>query len=272
MRRILLLVLVAAATLAATSCHKGKGTIVFKNYEYEDNPFANNEDTLGVQFSIKIQLPTDEKLSANESAVMKIIRDTLLSRMLEPYYNFQEPEQAIQDYCDSIRREFDDWGDVEVPGAQDVEPSFQWVQELSLSLDLVSDDILVFTGSIYADLGGEHPSRTTLYFLFDRGSGALLKEETLLTGNEAHATLGDMLKEQLKKNIASHEELQGDAIDWESVVPNGNFHITQDSIIYHYDTYELGDYDMGDIEIALPCFKVKELLNPQSALYKFWFQ
>ncbi len=268
--------LIAALMFGMVSCHNSDPKIVFQNYEYEDNPFAENEDTIGIQFSLKIQLPNMEKMNKQERNAMQAMCDTLMSRLLEPYYRFQKPDQAIKDYCDSIRKEFEEFAVIDDPTEAGT-PNYQWVQEISLIPELVTPELIVYNGNIYAYTGGIHPSSTTVFFLFDLKSGKQLTEKDIFTWGEAaqpktddaYKALTELMHKQLQKMCEQSEDYTADDIDWESVEPNDNFEITKEALVYHFDTYEIADDNM---DIVIPNHELKQYMKEDTPLYRYWFK
>lgn len=277
MKKITLFCLLAAVMLFAASCRHSEKTIVFQNYEYEDNPFAETDDTVGVQFSIKIQLPLLEKATEAQRPLMQAMTDSLLTRLLEPYYNGKAPDQAIKDYCDSIRGEFNDWALLDDP-TESGTPNYQWIQELSLVPELETEQMLVYNGSIYAYTGGEHPSTTTLLFLFDLNTGKQLTEQELFTwagdapNSESYNAFVELMKGMIRKMCDATDDFTADDIDWDNVAPNGNFKVTKDALVYHFDVYEITNTNAGPIDIVLPNHEVKQFMKEGTVLYNYWFK
>jgi hypothetical protein len=52
----------------------------------------------------------------------------------------------------------------------------------------------------------------------------------------------------------------------DSIKPNGNFYITDESINYVFNPYEIAPYYMGQTEVSLPFSMIKGLLKPNSII------
>lgn len=276
MKKTLPFFLITALMFGMVACHNSDPKIVFQNHEYEDNPFAENEDTVGIQFSLKIQLPDMTKVKDSQREAMQAMNDSLLARILEPYYRFQEPDQAIKDYCDSIRNEFNDWamlGDPTETGT----PNYQWIQEISLIPELVTPEFIVYNGNIYAYTGGIHPSSTTMFFLFDLKSGKQLTEKDIFVwgdaaqpkADESFKALTELMHKYLQRACEQSEDYTVEDIDWESVEPNDNFEITKEALVYHFDSYEIADDNM---DIVIPNHELKRFLKEDTPVYRYWFK
>ncbi len=271
MKKTAHLLFLAALLFGMVACHKSAPKLVFENYEYEDNPFAEKDDTVGVQFSLKIQLPDMKDMKEQQRTLMQAICDTLMSRMLEPYYRFQQPEQAIKDYCDSIRNEFYEWAIIDDPTKTGT-PNYQWIQEISLIPELVTDEMLVYNGNIYAYTGGINPSSTNIYFLFDLKTGKQLTENELFTFSENednNKAFVELMSNLLRKSCEQLEDITVDDIDWENVEPNGNFQVTPEALVYHFDAFEVAD---DEITIVIPNHELQKYMKEGTVLYRYWFK
>ena len=52
----------------------------------------------------------------------------------------------------------------------------------------------------------------------------------------------------------------------DSIKPNGNFYITDESINYVFNPYEIAPYYMGQTEVTIPFSRIKDLLKPNSII------
>jgi hypothetical protein len=52
----------------------------------------------------------------------------------------------------------------------------------------------------------------------------------------------------------------------DSIKPNGNFYITDESINYIFNPYEIAPYYMGITEVSLPYDRLEDLLKPNSLI------
>ena len=157
-------------------------------------------------------------------------------------------------------------------------PNYQWIQELSLVPELETEQMLVYNGSIYAYTGGEHPSTTTLLFLFDLNTGKQLTEQELFTwagdapNSESYNAFVELMKGMIRKMCDATDDFTADDIDWDNVAPNGNFKVTKDALVYHFDVYEITNTNAGPIDIVLPNHEVKQFMKEGTVLYNYWFK
>jgi hypothetical protein len=52
----------------------------------------------------------------------------------------------------------------------------------------------------------------------------------------------------------------------EAIKPNGNFYITDESINYVYNPYEIAPYYMGQTEVVLPFYRLIDILKPNNVI------
>lgn len=50
----------------------------------------------------------------------------------------------------------------------------------------------------------------------------------------------------------------------DAIKPNGNFYITDESINYVFNPYEIAPYYMGQTEVTIPFARIRNILKPNS--------
>lgn len=268
----LLLPLLLSAMLFA-SCRHSDAPLVFKLYEYEENPFADNEDTIGCLFSIKIQLPISENHTRKQVKAIDAMRNSLLLMVLQPWANITDstisPETAIRQYCENYIAEapFNQAEYDEVSRYM-----YQWEHRLNVMPELVGEEMVVYCiNALGTEMGKNY--NQVYYLLFDRHSGQILEESDIfLFTDENKQALTNLLRDKLKGIIEAEpdEEVRNEVII-NNVAPNGNFQVKDESLVYHFDSYEIAPNLEGDIPITLLCYELEPYLNPKSVLYRYWF-
>ena len=51
-----------------------------------------------------------------------------------------------------------------------------------------------------------------------------------------------------------------------AIKPNGNFYITDESINYVFNPYEIAPYSLGQTEVIIPFYKLKGILKPNNII------
>ena len=269
------LTILAILLLSVVSCrHKPQVTSLVL-YEYDDNPFENNPDTTGVQISIKLQLPSIEGLKGDKLNAMKKVRVGIMETILSPYYHgSDDPDEAIARYADSIRSEFIDGALKDVYNLDELASGFG-IQNLSANVVLSDDKLMVVSCHTEAFTGGIDMMYSDEYLVFDLTTGEQVKEEHLF-GNptvsmETRNAIRDMLVEALAQQMVDSVPELDNVYEMDNVVMNGNFEVKADSLVYHYNPYEVAPPAIGPVAIALPSYRLAAYMNPQSPVYKFWF-
>jgi len=52
----------------------------------------------------------------------------------------------------------------------------------------------------------------------------------------------------------------------DAIKPNENFYITDESINYVFNPYEIAPYYMGQTEVVIPFYRLKDILKPNSII------
>jgi len=259
---------------ALSACHHDAPVIGFDLYEYDDNPFEANPDTCGVQMSLKIQLPSVDGLRGQKLESVQRIRHTMLSTLLSPYFTqADDPNAALLAYADSIRAEHTSGVLAEIVDLDSVASRFG-MQNLSSTAVLTTEDMMVFNCHTEAFTGGIDMMYSDTYLVFDARSGEQVTEELLFgSPNVSPATRGaiqELLLQGLNAKLTDSTLTAGD-FSADDVVMNGNFEVKADSLVYHYDPYEIASPAVGPITIAIPNYMLSEYMNPQSVVYRYWF-
>jgi hypothetical protein len=117
-------------------------------------------------------------------------------------------------------------------------------------------------------MGGAHGLETRNYYNFNLTTGKLITEKDLYIDNYKSA-LTQLIKKRIVeesteiKTLADLEE----SIFWtDSIKPNGNFYITDESINYVFNPYEIAPYAFGETEITLTFDRIKSILKPNNPI------
>ena len=112
-------------------------------------------------------------------------------------------------------------------------------------------NILSYQRELYTYAGGAHGMNTKINYVFDIKTGEQLTEEDIF-GQGFERKVGKLLDEKAKALRAegllpAEDEFYN---DW-YIEPNGNFALTDSSIIYTFNPYELAPYCYGIIDIEI---------------------
>jgi hypothetical protein len=123
----------------------------------------------------------------------------------------------------------------------------------------------------YIFMGGAHGLNTRNYLNFNLKTGNLITKDDIFKEN-VEDQLIDLFKKRLIEQSFENEDIDPiknlDATDFwiDSIHPNENFYITDESINYVFNPYEIGPYYLGITEIVLPFNRIKDILKPNSII------
>ena len=98
--------------------------------------------------------------------------------------------------------------------------------------------------------GGAHGIQTVCYLVFDAETGKTVSESDLFKDGYREPLTG-LLRAGVLESFSYDEELKG-LLDMENVVPNGNFTLDAEGIMWVYQPYEVGPYALGVVSASVP--------------------
>lgn len=106
----------------------------------------------------------------------------------------------------------------------------------------------------YTYLGGAHGINTRRFINFSLPTGDVLTQDSLLQGDYREPLHLLMLKSIIEQDndVALVREVEDKGYFVSEIYPNNNFYITDSSMVYVFNPYEIGPYAFGDVEIELP--------------------
>ena len=193
------------------------------------------------------------------------IRTTLMGVFNAP--NANDPQTALERHMQQTKIEFtemhnqmitDDVWDFDPPQLE----SCATITHLSSNKYFST---YVVSASYYG--GGAHGGFNKSYMVFDNSTGKQITEKSFLTNKSAVTNL--LRTTALKQYIRENSEFE--VFDKDYITANGNFFFTPDSLVYQYGEYEIAAYCFGRPMFRLHKNDVKQYLNPDSPVYKYWF-
>ncbi|MBO5345533.1 MAG: DUF3298 domain-containing protein [Paludibacteraceae bacterium] len=244
MKKILFILLVI--TLVGCSSEKDD-LFETKSYSCE---IVNKELNLQFEFTGEIELPTTKMGDSH-----KLLQESIISALFGSEFADYSTKKVLRVYADSsfveyekVYEEIYDHAECTIDNAQicNFETHVKgWV----LYCD---SNILSYQRELYTYAGGAHGMNTKTNYVFDIKTGKRLTEEDIF-GQGFERKIGKLLDEKAntlrsKSILPTEDEFYN---DW-YIEPNGNFALTDSSIIYTFNPYEIAPYCFGiiDIEIA----------------------
>jgi hypothetical protein len=123
----------------------------------------------------------------------------------------------------------------------------------------------------YVFMGGAHGLNTINYYNFNLKTGKLITENDLFLKNTV-SKLTDLIKLRIieqsneDKGIKPIKNLEKTDFWIDAIKPNGNFYITDESLNYVFNPYEIGPYYLGITEVQIPYERMKNILKPNATI------
>jgi hypothetical protein len=164
----------------------------------------------------------------------------------------------IQDYEEFIK-EFPD--------------SYQsWFIERTGEVKLNKENIFSIDFMEYSFTGGAHPNTYVTFKNFNLNDGEEINLDDLFP-KDKQQELTKIAEAEFRKlkELTSEADL-GEAGYWfenNEFYLNDNFLITDSSLVFYYNNYEITAYAFGPTELEIPYLKIKNLLNEKSLITNF---
>ncbi|MBO4615577.1 MAG: DUF3298 domain-containing protein [Bacteroidales bacterium] len=218
------------------------------------------------EFSKKIYflLPLIEDVAVRQMIWDSIIGWQYSSEMLE-----LELQEEVSMYMDRVA------DNPELVNAEKMEERYSDIEYYESSWyvtpTFVSDEYIALTNYFSEFNGGAiHHQWGEVAYVFSLSTGKQIFQDDILDDTGSHRYLvAYKLYELLQKNLGyDPDELFVDNV---MQMLNGNFYFTEDELIYMYVPYEVACYAAGEPLLSLPKKWLKNYLNVDGPLYKYWF-
>jgi len=219
-----------------------------------DSAYSNN------CAQIKIEFPQIENLPDTliQNKINESIRDLFLQSVFEEGI-YDSVEVLIRDYFNeynSFRKDFPD--------------AFQqWSLERIGKVMINKHNIFSVEFSEYSYLGGAHPNTYISFVNFDLRSGEEIKLNHLFKDNSENELNKIAEKEfRLLKELGKDEDLAqaGYWFEENKFKLNDNFLITDSSLVFFYNNYEITAYTFGPTELVIPYTEINHLIGKDGLL------
>lgn len=219
----------------------------------------SDSDTIYCTLSTSVQWP--EKFGDHS---LKVLQDSLYSKLYGP--NNADPSKGIDD---AIMRF------IEAPDIFEADVTLQSVDTIptqvmrSLYVDAtakiadLNDMFVTYQVNHQSYSGGAHPNTFTEYFTYDLGMEQVLTPQNMFVpGSEK-----DLL-EAIKQALASQLNVDVDKLDDAGIFTDqlteiGQPYLLDDSIVFHYNQYDIAPYSMGAIEVTIWAQEIEQYLTPR---------
>jgi len=266
---IVLLVSILTTTLFF-SCTQN--TIKTEEKDYVKKFFLSKDTTKGaLSVDIEVEIP----VSFANKEVLKSIRSTIITNLFGQEYTSQVNDSLVLLFTKNLYADYRE-NNEPLLTVMDSANRYSFNNEHVVSgFSLLSDKkIYVYGIERYIYMGGAHGLETRNYFNFDLKTGNLITEKDLFKSNY-QAELSEIIKKRIVEESKEMNETKEtepilsleDTDFWsDSIKPNGNFYITDESINFVFNPYEIAPYYMGQTEVSIPFNRLKNILKPTNII------
>ena len=241
MKKILFILLV----IILVDCSSKKNDLFeTKSYSCE---IVNEDLNLQFEFTGEIELPTTKMGDSH-----KLLQENILSALFGSEFADHPTKKVLQIYADSSFVEYEKVYE-EIYENNPIEPTdtFNFITDVKGKVLYCDSNILSYQRELYTYAGGAHGMNTKINYVFDIKTGEQLTEEDIFEQG-FERKVGKLLDEKAKALRAEGLLPEENEFynDW-YIEPNGNFALTDSSIIYTFNPYEIAPYCYGIIDIEI---------------------
>lgn len=258
------LVVLILASFFLYSCTQN--TIKTDGKEFIKKIYLSKDTSQGaLSVDIEVEIPT----GFSSKAVLDSVRATIIANLFGKEYVKVANDSIVMLFALELEKDYKA-NNAPLLSQLDSSSVYSFDNEHNVEgFSLLTDKHIYSYGidrSIY--MGGAHGLETRNYFNFDLKTGKVITEKDLFV-DKYEQKLSDLIKRRIVEEsdeINSIEDLE-ESIFWtDSIKPNGNFYITDESINYVFNPYEIAPFAYGSTEVTLPYSYLKGLLKPNSVI------
>jgi hypothetical protein len=266
-KQFILIILCAFSSTLFFSCKP-------KTVKTEEISFANryylssdtSKGSLNVDFKVEIPVAYTNK------AVLDSIRTTIFINLFGHDYDSRSNDSVLHLFARELETDYRA-NNEPLLNQLDNESLYSFNNEHILEgFSLLNDEHIYSYGiDRYVFMGGAHGLNNRTYLNFNLTTGELITESDLFVDNYKPA-LVELIKKRMVEEIVNQKNTEliinlEDTDYWtDSIVPNGNFYITDENITYVFNPYEIAPYYMGQTEVVIPFDRIKDLLRPENPI------
>ena len=267
MKKILVFGMVVLALMGCSKLTNRNG-VQTKEYTYEEYyPLAE-----GRVDSLYVSIALDFPVAVPNKEVLPVIQQSIKSELFGDAYQDMEIQQAIEAYTAMLKTEYKQNNlpliDENNGHEELLDAIFSEQQIITSTVMDVHKGILSYAVERYVFTGGAHGSNYRIFYNYNLADGQMLHEEDLFApGYE------EPLTELLLQNIVEQnedfqliEDLKHYGYNVDEIHPNDNFFLTDSSLVYVFNQYEIAPYALGETEIAVSYEQLRELLKDSERL------
>lgn len=233
-------------------------------------------DTLAFTYdSVKVYSKTpvskDVRVTDTSKAVIVFpkFQDSTLNKLIEARVckNTANPDvtyNSYQEVANSFVKGFDEYMSY---GEDHIQT---WFLDVKVSVIPQSGGLVALKFTQVDYMGGAHPNSSFTYVDYDRSSKAVLTLDSILKPN-TFSKLQRIAEQIFRKNegLAPDQSLANTYFfDKDTFHLNSNFTITKAGLEFLYNPYEIKPYAAGITTLVIPYSAIKDLIKPNSIIYR----
>lgn len=266
-KQFILLILCAFTSTLFFSCKP-------KTVKTEEISFANryylssdtSKGSLNVDFKVEIPVAYTNK------AVLDSIRTTIFINLFGHDFDSRSNDSVLHMFARELETDYRA-NNEPLLNQLDNESLYSFNNEHILEGFSLLNDQHIYSYGIdrYVFMGGAHGLNNRTYLNFNLATGKLITESDLFVDNYKPVLI-ELIKKRIVEEIVNQKNTEliknlEDTDYWtDSIVPNGNFYITDENITYVFNPYEIAPYYMGQTEVVIPFDRIKDLLRPENPI------
>lgn len=222
--------------------------------------------------SLRLNLMVELPVCYHNEIILDSIRNTLITNLFGSDYIQFGNDSILKIFAATLKNEYKI---TNAPLLEQLDSNafYSFVNEHNLEgFSLLNDENIYSYGiNRYVFMGGAHGLNTLSYLIFDLKNGKQIMESDLYEAG-FEETLTSLLKTRIVEQSNEDPNVEtiislDDTDYWvDAIKPNNNFYITDESINYVFNPYEIAPYYMGITEVIIPFDRIKEILKKPSVI------
>lgn len=200
---------------------------------------------------ISLNYPLAENTGATAEKINKKIYE-FISRTIDyqDEGSLESPEELAANFIESYKQTAKEFPEYELPWEATISGNVIYRNEVLICIGFKTD---MFTG-------GAHGYRSTNYLNFDPITGKPLTAKDLFTSEFIDYVEKDFRK---KQQIPEDSNINSTGMFFENDIFHlpQNIGITEDTVILHYNAYEIAPYASGNFVLTYPKIEIEEFLK-----------
>ncbi len=263
MKRSLFLGLIVLL-LAGCNLKKSDEVVRTTNYTYEEYYPLMDGRVDSLHIAIAVEFP--EKVPNDD--LLEPIQQNIKSEIFGDAYQYMDIKQAIEAFTAMLKTEY---RQNNLPVAEERraenDPALDAIlneeQIISSMVMDVHNYILSYAVERYVFMGGAHGSNYRIFYNYDLNTGEQLHEEDIFVEGYEEPLTELLLSNMVAQNedVELIDDLKRYGYNVDEILPNDNFFLTDSSLVYVFNPYDIAPYSLGETEISIAYDQLQDLLQ-----------